>query len=403
MQALILAAGRGSRLGKKSEDVPKCLLEVGRRPIVEHQLETLADAGVGPVGMVLGYCADEIKEVVGIRAEYILNPRWKTTNSLYSFWLARDWIRGPVLVLNSDLLFDPQIIERLLKVKGDAIAYDSSSGDGGEQMKVRVEDGHLADMSKTLPAEEISGENVGILCLTEETARQLIGEAGRIVESGEEKLWLGSAVSAFAKQRQIKVVDVAGLPWGEIDFSYDLDRVRKEVWPEIRRRTWRRKKIKRYAPWAAAAIALLVLYLGVRHWTAPESAWATASIEDAPSLKISAGDRAQHWSLLAEGDDAVIPIHGEGRVRVESRLLMSSPDPMPYVLEVRIDGNRIDWYKETAVPSNSWRHPDWTVGKRRQTSLDIGPGPHEVQVRLVASDGAECLLRVRHEDTEIGE
>ena len=85
MQALILAAGRGSRLGGHTADVPKCLLEVGRRPLIEHQLGTLADAGVGPVGMVLGYCADEIKGVVGIRAEYILNPRWNTTNSLYSF------------------------------------------------------------------------------------------------------------------------------------------------------------------------------------------------------------------------------------------------------------------------------------------------------------------------------
>lgn len=75
MQALILAAGRGSRLGESGKDTPKCLLQLDGKRLVEHQLETFAEAGVSPVGMVIGYCADEIREVVGIRAEYVRNPR----------------------------------------------------------------------------------------------------------------------------------------------------------------------------------------------------------------------------------------------------------------------------------------------------------------------------------------
>ena len=64
-QGLILAAGRGSRLGPNSEGIPKPLLQVGRRTLIEHQLEMLAQADVGPVGMVVGYCADEIERFVG--------------------------------------------------------------------------------------------------------------------------------------------------------------------------------------------------------------------------------------------------------------------------------------------------------------------------------------------------
>ena len=160
IQALILAAGRGSRLGLSSGGIPKPLLEVGRRPLIDHMLQTLADAGVGPVGMVLGYCADEIREIVGIRAEYIHNPRWASTNSLYSFALARDWIRGPVMILNCDLLIHPAIIARLLSCGEDSLAYDSSSGDGREQMSVRLRDGMLADMSKELSRCDADGENM---------------------------------------------------------------------------------------------------------------------------------------------------------------------------------------------------------------------------------------------------
>ena len=58
IQAVILAAGRGSRLGSSGDEVPKCLLEVGRRRLIEHQLDSLADAGVGPVHIVVGYGAE---------------------------------------------------------------------------------------------------------------------------------------------------------------------------------------------------------------------------------------------------------------------------------------------------------------------------------------------------------
>ena len=106
IQAVILAAGRGSRLGESSDDVPKPLLEIGRRRLIEHQLDLLAEAGVGPTHMVLGYGAEEIREIVGRRAEFVVNTRWESTNSLYSVWLAREKIQGDLLRLNCDVLFD---------------------------------------------------------------------------------------------------------------------------------------------------------------------------------------------------------------------------------------------------------------------------------------------------------
>src|SRR5512134_753543 len=114
MQAVILAAGVGSRLSSVSNGTPKCLQPIADRPVIEHQLEMLADAGIGHVLVVVGYKADEVRKVVGYRAEYIENPRFRETNSLYSLWLAREWVTGPFLLINGDLVFHPQVLDRLL-------------------------------------------------------------------------------------------------------------------------------------------------------------------------------------------------------------------------------------------------------------------------------------------------
>lgn len=235
MQALILAAGRGSRLGQQTEALPKCLLEVGGRPLIEHQLQALADAGIGPVGMVVGYRADVLRDVVDIRAEYIVSERWDETNSLYSLWLARDWVKGPVVVLNSDLVVHPEVLERLVSVEGDAIVFDSTSGHGREHMKVEVVDGQLRTMSKKLPAHRVSGENVGILSFSEETARAVFKAAGDLLTAEGEDQWVSAAVCKVAQERRIRMVDIGDLPWSEIDFSYDLYEAQNEVWPAIRR------------------------------------------------------------------------------------------------------------------------------------------------------------------------
>ena len=94
MQAVILAAGMGSRLKAVTGGMAKALLEVGGRPLILHQLEALADHGVGPVLVIVGYQADEVKDAVGDRAETLVNDRFEETNSLYSLWLARHWIKG---------------------------------------------------------------------------------------------------------------------------------------------------------------------------------------------------------------------------------------------------------------------------------------------------------------------
>ena len=404
IQALILAAGKGSRVNPKAHGTPKPLLEVGRRPLVDHMLEALADAGVGPVALVLGFCADEIREVVGIRAEYIHNPRWSATNSLYSFSLARSWVTGPVMIFNCDLLLHPEIIDRLLAAGEDSIAYDSSTGCGREQMVDKFRDGFLIDMGKDLPHDADAGENVGVVYLAADTARALFDKADRILAADGEKEWLGTALRELAREKRIRGVDVTGLPWVEIDFPYDLERARKIVWPSIQGISRKRRKLVRALRVFFVVTALLLISAVIRKGLFPPEypEVSTLELSGAEQVELTIGDRQQKWWSLEENQSVTTKLIGPGTLKIDTRLLLNldAPDKAPYVIEIRLDGKLVDLVKLETIPSKTAKYKDWIVGKRQRTKLDLPPGRHTTSVRLVAADGTRCLIRAREVEKE---
>jgi choline kinase len=402
IRAVVLAAGRGSRLGGAAEEIPKCLLEVGRKSLIDHQINALADAGIGPVTMVVGYAASEIREAVGIRAEYVTNRRWDRTNSLYSFWLAREQMVGTTVILNSDVLFDPEVLERLLETEGDAFAIDSSSGQAREQMKVEIVEGRLADMRKDLPQDRVCGENVGILKLTYETVQELLAEAEALIEAGEEKSWLGSAVREVAKRAPMTPVDVADLPWVEIDFPNDLERARKEVWPRLDPSRRRKVPVKRRVAVFASVAALLALPFGISA-SLPVPApitWEVVQPQAANLRHVYLGQDNQSWWLLPAGEVASLELYGPGPVRVDTRLLDPEKFDGHYVIELGLDGERQGWYSETTTPSESRFHDEWIVGSHKRVKLDIEAGKHELTLGTKLPEDAAVLLRVRRLEAE---
>lgn len=406
MRGLILAAGRGSRLGNYNHTA-KCLLEVAGRRLVEYQLETCAEAGVAPVALVVGYCADDVREAVGIRAEYIHNPRWDSTNSLYSFLLARDWITGPIVVMNSDILFHPEILSRVLAAKGDAFAYDSGSGRAPEHMKVEVADGRLIDMSKELPAERSAGENVGLLAFSADGARALLDKAAAIAADGGEKNWLGAAVRQLAAERTIRAIDIAGLPWGEIDSTFDLENVRKNVWPRIQRTTGPRRRRHRRLLVAATAAALLLasvtaVAISAYPWhpanaATPDPSWETVPMAAGAARTLSIAGRPQTWWLVRERESVAVDVTGPGPVRVESRLVLppDSPARIPYVLKIQVDGE-YDLYKRSGRPEIDARLDARPVARRKRNLLELSPGTHRITISLLGAENV--LVRVRQPD-----
>jgi choline kinase len=236
MQAVILAAGNGRRLGDAAAGLPKGLLRVGPCSLLEHQVRTLRLTGITRVCVVVGFGAEAVRGALGNQCEYVVNERYTETNSLYSLWLTRRWVTGPFVQMNCDVLAHPQILARVAGGRGSALAYDSTSGREEEHMKVRIEEGIVRSISKRLAPDEISGESVGVLAYDGPTAGRLFDAAEEILAEGGTRAWAPAAVDRIAAPPQtaaIRAVDVSDLPWCEIDFPDDLAHARQQVWPAI--------------------------------------------------------------------------------------------------------------------------------------------------------------------------
>ena len=113
-QAIILAAGQGHRLWPYTQDRPKCLLDIGGKTILEHQVHALLAQGIDRITVVTGYLGHMIRDVLGEQAQYITNQHYTETSSMYSLWLARGAALEGCLILNADVFFHPGILRRLL-------------------------------------------------------------------------------------------------------------------------------------------------------------------------------------------------------------------------------------------------------------------------------------------------
>jgi L-glutamine-phosphate cytidylyltransferase len=235
MKAIILAAGSSKRLGKLTEHTPKCLLSLGDKTILQHQLENLRGNGLSDIVLVTGFCEEMIKQASGSSCRYISNPLFATTNSIYSLWLAREEAREGFVVLNSDVVFHPQLLTELLDSPfPDALAISYHGSLGEEEMKVTVQDERICDISKEISPENAQGENVGIVKFSPQGARILFDKIDELVCQGVVNAWLPLAFQKICAYHSLFAVSTGGLPWIEIDFPEDLEKARSEIYPRIR-------------------------------------------------------------------------------------------------------------------------------------------------------------------------
>jgi choline kinase len=117
--AVILAAGTGSRLRPVTRTAPKCLTNVGGQTILGRLVDNLRLHDIRRLVVVTGYLANHIHEFLDrhardLQVDYVFNPIYQTTNNIYSLWLARQVVREPFLLVESDLVFKASILDTML-------------------------------------------------------------------------------------------------------------------------------------------------------------------------------------------------------------------------------------------------------------------------------------------------
>jgi choline kinase len=230
--ALILSAGRGSRLRPLTDEIPKAMVSVAGRPILSWQLDALHAAGVRTVTIVVGFGAGIIEQFVataapvGMRVRTVLNPFHDVADNLISCWSAREYMDGDFLLVNGDTLFEPALIERLLRSRQAPVtvavrrkpAYDE------DDMKVQCFDAVLRHIGKKLPAESACAESIGVMYFRGSGPglfRDAIEQA--VSDPAAKRWWYPSAVDRIAAMTgTVRVAYVDGLATAEVDVPEDL-------------------------------------------------------------------------------------------------------------------------------------------------------------------------------------
>jgi 2-aminoethylphosphonate-pyruvate transaminase len=240
--AVILAAGRGTRLAGHVQDYPKGFLRLGEKPIIEESIDRLVAAGISDILIVTGHCAGHYRELAARRAglvRVVHNERYADSGSMYSLWCARDLVHKSFLLLESDLVYEPRALQCLLNEPAADAVLLSGRTQAGDEVYVEVREGRLRNMSKQPAALDgpPAGELVGISKISAELFRLMCVIADRAFATTLHFDYETDCLVAAGHQRAIVCPVVADLVWGEIDDPSHLARVRDSVYPEIVRRS----------------------------------------------------------------------------------------------------------------------------------------------------------------------
>jgi len=238
MHAILLAAGRGRRLESSGWLEPKCLLPFRDTTILDNMLDALVMHGVTDVTLVVGYRQELIRAAVeargDVRASWVENLDYETTNTINSLWRARAFMRDAFLYFNADVLFHHEVVGRLLKAPGSRLAVDHKRCAEEEVKIVQNETGRVMEIGKKLDPVRCSGEFIGIAKFEADMNEAFIASLDRHnLELGNVNLFFEAALHDIVGEHSIFEVDVSDLPAIEIDFPDDLKQAREQIAPLI--------------------------------------------------------------------------------------------------------------------------------------------------------------------------
>jgi len=236
MKAVILIAGRGSRLRPLTDRIPKCLLKIDNKTILEHQISNLFHYGIKNIVLVIGYKTDDVinalskmrEKYSGLSIVFVKNPIYHKTNTLYSLWLASQHVRyDDFIYLNGDVVFSKKILEALLNSPYDACLAVEKKRVGKEEVKVIVNQGLLKRIGKDLDPYKSYGEFIGIAKFSKNFNKLFTRKLDSLVRQKFINEFFEKALDELAGVIRIRVVDITGLPCIEVDTLEDYEIAKK--------------------------------------------------------------------------------------------------------------------------------------------------------------------------------
>jgi len=230
MKAIIFTAGMGKRIRPLTKNIPKGLLKIKNKTILEYQIESLNNLGIKDIVLVIGHGSQKVRELFGQNIKYIFNPNYRIQNNISSQWVAKEEIiRKDCLCMHGDIIFHKKILEDILNHEGD-IDLAVKEKDKKDMIRVRVENGLITQITKPIPFDETYGNFIGIAKYSAGITKELIEATERYILEGKTNVFFTEPINELIK-KGVKVypVPIKNLPWFEVDDKKDLQRVRKNI------------------------------------------------------------------------------------------------------------------------------------------------------------------------------
>lgn len=233
MKAIILAAGRGSRMKNLTNDRPKCLVELRGKPLLDWQLAALREEGIDQIAIVTGYMRELLIDRGLVEFH---NPRWAETNMVSSLACAQEWLQTePCIVSYSDIFYSSQAVKSLMDCPASlAVTYDPNwlelwtqrFGDpllDAETFRLNS-DNTLAEIgNKPKSVQEVQGQYMGLLRFTPEGWAEVTRIRASLKPNEYDQMHMTGTLQRVIQRGRIAIAAIPyALVWGEVDSAEDL-------------------------------------------------------------------------------------------------------------------------------------------------------------------------------------
>jgi len=237
-EAVILAAGMGTRLSEQICEIPKGFIKFGDKTIIEESIENLFSCNIEEIIIVTGHLSNFYEDLAKKydRIKIVKNEKYSNSGSMYSLYCARNMLQEDFLLLESDLIYEPRAIEELLNFPKPNVILISGYTNAGDEVFIETKDNKLVNMSKdTTNLKNVAGELVGISKVSIDLYKEMIRQSE---EQFKNTLSLEYETDGFvnaAKKKSIFCHKVKNLIWCEIDDCRHYTNAKENIYPKIHR------------------------------------------------------------------------------------------------------------------------------------------------------------------------
>lgn len=228
MKALIMAAGRGTRISRYISDRPKCTVDIGNEILIENTIKELKNKGINEIAIILGYRGEIIEDILrAYDVKFYYNHFYDVTNSIASAWFAEDFMDDDLIIMNGDVFFESSILDVILNEKLDPVLFCDSSRKEEADYKFYYEGNKLIKYGKELTGDDISGEYIGIAKISKGFMPVFREQLQNLIKNQQHGVWWENVLYSLVNERDIYVRDVENRFWAEVDFIEDYERILK--------------------------------------------------------------------------------------------------------------------------------------------------------------------------------